>query len=207
MILLTLSTRPRACCPPPSLPPSLPPSPCMCVWVCGCSPYVRDSVSGVLLQSKIFIGSKGDIAQFASHQKVPLAIAALTTYMRATYLRVCPSACVRSGARVAHATSAPRPCAMPQHGQTAVGFRPARRRRSGSIDRLQALLQASQVGIFHHGQGVCCELLMNVYMCVCVCVCVCACACVYDQNLKDRTKKNESDLRQTVTVTFAGLRS
>ena len=40
------------------------------------------------------------------------------------------------------------------------------KRRSGAINQLQVL----EVGISHHGQGACCELLMNVYVCVCVCV-------------------------------------
>ena len=83
-----------------------------------------------------------------------LAIIALVTYlyMRVAYLRACaPSA------RVVHPTTPSRPlqCLRPQHGQRAVGFTPARRRRSGAIDRLQA----SQVGISHHGQGACCKRL------------------------------------------------
>ena len=44
------------------------------------------------------------------------------------------------------------------------------KRRSGAMVQLQA----SEVGISHHSQGACCELLMNIYMRVCVCVCVCA---------------------------------
>ena len=36
--------------------------------------------SGVSMQSKMSIGSKGDVAQFFGHQKVPLAIVTLATY-------------------------------------------------------------------------------------------------------------------------------
>ena len=83
-----------------------------------------------------------------------------------------------SGARVGNATShpCPRQCPRPHHGQTAAGFTPVRRRRSGAIDRLQA----SQVSHTCNGQGASCELLMNVcvYLCARVYVCACVRACV-----------------------------
>ena len=56
-----------------------------------------DYVSGVSLQSKIFIGNKGDIAQFSAHLQVPLAIDALASRVQFIYV------CVRvwPGGRVA----------------------------------------------------------------------------------------------------------
>ena len=37
------------------------------------------------VQSKIFIGKKGDSSQFSAQQKVPLAIVALAAYTRVAY--------------------------------------------------------------------------------------------------------------------------
>ena len=140
-------------------------------------PSVCGYVSGLSVQ-KICIGNEGTIAQFSAHHNVPFSDWRTDHRMRVAYLRLC----VWSGARVAHATSPPGPrqCPRPQHGQTTVGFKPARGRRSGAID----WLQGPQVGISYRGQCVCCELLMNVFVCVCVCVCmfnaqcVCVCVCV-----------------------------
>ena len=71
------------------------------------------------------------------------------------------------------------------HGQTAVGFTPARRQRSGTIDQLQA----SQVGISHYGQGAWCALLMNANMGLYVS------ACVFGvQYLKHQPKKKRAFL-------------
>ena len=69
---------------------------------------------------------------------------------------VCVFARVRSGARVVHPLQSP--TCTPGHEQAVVGFKLARRLRRGATDRLQA----SQVGISHHGQGVRFELLVTV---------------------------------------------
>ena len=99
--LPTLSMYPRACF---SLSLSLSPSPpSLCLHV-----YDYLYESGVSQQSTILIGNKGDIVQFAAHQKVPLAIVAMATCMRVTILstRVCACVCpVRS----ASATNPARP--------------------------------------------------------------------------------------------------
>ena len=62
---------------------------------------------------------------------------------------------------------------------------PARRRRSGAIDRLQAL----QVRLSHHRQGACCEFLISGYRYVCY---VCVQCRIFNKSNRKKKLKNRN---------------
>ncbi len=88
--------------------------------------------------------------------------------------------------------SAPGHC-QPQHGQTTVGAQSVCRQRSGANDRLQA----SKVGISHHDQGACCELLMDV--------CGCAFNIFARLNVRNTNKQKQRNTTKRIHKSNAAL--
>ena len=109
--------------------------------------------------------------------------------------------CVRARRRIASCSCYHSPCLrrrpITQHGQASVGFKAARRRRSGAIEQLQH--HKWEFPITAKVRAANCWRI-SPRICVCVCLCVCArvstCVCVQCSIFKRLNRKNNEKTKQ-----------